>query len=356
MFSYMSQVETFYPETLILFLMITLSDLQKFDPSGMHNVYDKWPQIAREAYESELEAVSYDGINHIVFAGMGGSGAIGDLFSSILSKTKIHVSLVKGYLLPCTVDKNTLVITTSVSGNSVESLTILESAKSLDCSLVAFSSGGTMEKLCKENHIEHKKISYTHSPRSSLVKYAYSMLKILNHILPVTKNDIIESIRELDSIQNNISSDNLSYSNNAIDLASWISEIPLIYYPHGLHSAAIRFKSSLQENAKSHAMIEDIIEASHNNIVSWERPSIVQPILIQGKDDYIKTKERWSIIKQYFLENKIDFKQVTSIKGNILSKIIVLYYLFDYCSIYKAIMNKTDPTPVSSIDFIKSKL
>ena len=130
--------------------MITLSDLQKFDPSGMYKVYDMWPQIARDAYESEFEQVSYDGINHIVFAGMGGSGAIGDLFSSILSKSKIHVSVVKGYLLPSTVDKNTLVIVTSISGNSVEPLSILESAKELDCSLVAFSSGGKMEELCKK--------------------------------------------------------------------------------------------------------------------------------------------------------------------------------------------------------------
>jgi len=336
--------------------MITLSDLQKFDPSGMHTVYDMWPQIAREAYESELEEVSYDEIDHIVFAGMGGSGAIGDLFSSILSKSKIHVSLVKGYLLPCTIDKNTLVITTSISGNSVEPLTVLESAKKLDCSLIAFSSGGKMEEFCKKNNIEHRKIDYIHSPRSSLVKYAYSMLKILSPILSITKNEITESINQLDVIHKNISSDNLTETNHAIELASWITGIPLIYYPYGLQSAAIRFKSSLQENAKSHAIIEDIIEASHNNIVSWERPSIVQPILIQGADDYIKTKERWSIIKQYFEDNKIDYNQIHSINGNILSKIIVLYYLFDYCSIYKAIMNETDPTPIRSIDFIKSKL
>ncbi len=339
-----------------MFVMITLSDLQKFDPSGMHKIYDMWPQIAREAYESEFEEISYDEIDHIVFAGMGGSGAIGDLFSSILSKSKIHVSLVKGYLLPKTVDKNTLVITTSISGDSVETLTILDSARKLDCSLVAFSSGGKMEEYCKKNNITHRKIDSIHSPRSSLVKYVYSMLKILAPILPITKNEIIESINQLEIIQKNICSDNLSETNPAIDLARWINGISMIYYPHGLQSAAIRFKSALQENSKSHAIIEDIIEASHNNIVSWERPSIVQPILIQGIDDYIKTKERWDIIKQYFLENKIDFKQVHSINGNILSKIITLYYLFDYCSIYKAIMNETDPTPIRSIDFIKSKL
>ena len=182
----------FLPWNFDLELVITLSNLQKFDPSGMHTIYDMWPQIAREAYESEFEEVSYDEIDHIVFAGMGGSGAIGDLFSSILSKSKIHVSLVKGYLLPKTVDKNTLVIVSSISGNSVEPLTILESAKKLDCLLIAFSSGGKMEELCKKNNIEHRKINYIHSPRSSLVKYAYSILKILGPILPITKDEIIE--------------------------------------------------------------------------------------------------------------------------------------------------------------------
>ena len=131
--------------------MITISDLKKYDPEKIHKVYDQWPEIAKKTYETNFENISFDGINHIVFVGMGGSGAIGDLFSSILYKTKIHVSVVKGYLLPNTVNKNTLVIVTSVSGNSVEPLTVLESAKKLDCSLIAFSSDGTMEKFCKEN-------------------------------------------------------------------------------------------------------------------------------------------------------------------------------------------------------------
>ena len=336
--------------------MISLSDLQQFDPSGMYKIYDKWPQIAREWYESELQKISYDNIDHIVFAGMGGSGAIGDLFSSILSKSTIHVSIVKGYLLPKTVDKNTLVIVTSVSGNSIESLTVLESAKNLDCSLIAFSSGGKMEKFCLEYNIDYRKIDSVHSPRSSLVKYVYSMLKILEQILPITQDQIIESINHLELISKNISSQNLTDSNSAIDTALWISGIPLIYYPFGLQSAAFRFKSSLHENTKMHAMIEDVIEASHNNIVSWEKQSIVQPILIRGADDYIKTKERWEITKQYLSSNDIDYKEINSVSGNILSKIICLFYLFDYVSIYKAIIDKTDPTPVESIDFIKSNL
>ena len=133
--------------------MLDYSQIEKYDPSGMHKIYDQWPQIAKDAYECNLEPVDFKNIDHIVFAGMGGSGAIGDLFASILSKTNIHVSVVKGYLLPNTVDKNTLVVTTSVSGNTIETLKVLESAHKLDCNLIAFSSGGMMEKFCVKNKL-----------------------------------------------------------------------------------------------------------------------------------------------------------------------------------------------------------
>jgi len=65
-------------------IMLENSDLEKYDPSGMHKVYDKWPKIAREAYESDLEPVNFGGIVHIVFSRMGGSGTIGDLFLCVI--------------------------------------------------------------------------------------------------------------------------------------------------------------------------------------------------------------------------------------------------------------------------------
>lgn len=336
--------------------MISLSDLEKYDPSGMYKVYNQWPEIAKESYESAHDTITFDHIDHIVFAGMGGSGAIGDLFSSILSKTNIHVSIVKGYVLPKTVDKNTLVVAISVSGNTIETLTILSDAKKLDCALIAFSSGGKMEIFCKKNNIHFRKIKLLHSPRSSFVIFTYTILKILNSTLPIEKNGIQESLLELMKMKTQISSSNLSITNPALSLANWIDNIPLIYYPYGLQSAAIRFKSSLQENAKIHAIMEDVIETCHNGIVSWEKPSLVQPISLRGQDDFIKTKERFEIINEYFKENNIEFKEIFSISGNILTKLITLIYLLDYVSIYKAILSKTDPSPVNSIDFIKRKI
>ena len=333
-----------------------ISILEKYDSKKMYKIYNEWPNIARKSFESKQELIDFQNIDHIVFAGMGGSGAIGDLFSAILSKTDIHVSLIKGYLLPKTVDKNTLVIVTSVSGNTDESLTVLKSAKKINCNVIAFSSGGKMEQFCINNEIIFRKIPLFHSPRTSLINFTYSILKILNSILPIEKKDIIESLDELDKIKKQIDSHNLSDSNPAINLAKWLSGIPIIYYPHGLQSTAIRFKSSLQENSKTHVIIEDIIEACHNGIVSWEIPSIVQPIMLQGEDDFIKTKERFEVIKEFFKEKNIDYKEINSVSGNILTKIICLIYMLDYISIYKAVLSKIDPSPVKSISYIKERI
>ncbi len=148
----------------------------------------------------------------------------------------------------------------------------------------------------------------------------------------------------------------MTNENPAISLAKWINNIPVIYYPFGLESAAIRFKNSLQENAKMHVITEDVIEACHNGIVSWEKSSNVKPILIQGIDDYIKTKERWEILKEYFKLNSIEYKEIISVQGAILTKLITLIYFLDYVSIYKAVLSKTDPTPVKSIAFIKKRV
>ena len=182
------------------------------------------------------------------------------------------------------------------------------------------------------------------------------MLKVLSPVIPVKKTDILESIRDMENMQQKISSRNLSLNNPALELAKWLVGIPVIYYPWGLQAAAIRFKNALQENAKMHAIAEDVIEASHNGMVAWEKQSIVRPVLIRGQDDYAKTKERWDVIKEYFENKNIEYKEIFSVNGSILSKLMNLIYLFDYATIYRSVISGIDPTPVSAIDFIKSRL
>lgn len=335
---------------------MNFSKIENIDSQKMYKIYDDWPQIAKESFSITNNFKNFEHIEHIVFAGMGGSGAIGDMFSSILSKTKIHVNVVKGYLLPETVNSNTLVVIISVSGNTIETLSVLESAKKMNCRIIAFSSGGKIEEFCKENNILHKIVPKFHSPRATFTSYLFTILKILHISLNINENDILESIKKLEELSKKINSSNLTDSNPALNLAKWITNIPIIYYPFGLQAAAIRFKNSLQENCKIHAIAEDVIEACHNGIVSWEKKSNILPILIRGNEDNVKTKQRYEILKEFLKENQIEYKEIISVEGNILSKIINLIYLLDYASIYNAIINNTDPSPVKSIEFIKKRI
>ena len=162
-----------------------------------------------------------------------------------------------------------------------------------------------------------------------------------------------ESLNSLESLQKQISSENLTTTNPALSVAEWISGIPILYYPWGLEAAATRFKNSLQENAKTHVISEDIVEATHNGIVAWEKPSSVVPILIRGSDDYTKTKALWDLLEDYFKERNIDYRVINSVEGSILSKLVCLVYLCDYISIYKSVLSEIDPSPVLSIDYFK---
>ena len=137
---------------------MNLETIKRIDSSGMYKIYDKWPEIGEEQYNSNLELIENSNPNHIVFTGMGGSGAISDLFSSILSKTNVHVDVVKGYVLPKTVDSKSLVVCTSISGNTVETLSTLEQAKEIGCNTIVFSSGGKILEMCKKDNIEFRKI------------------------------------------------------------------------------------------------------------------------------------------------------------------------------------------------------
>jgi len=123
----------------------------------MYKVYDMWPKIAKESYFSDLDLVEYEKSDHIIFAGMGGSGAIGDIFSAILSKTSTHVTVAKGYHLPKTVTEDSVVVISSISGNTIETISMLENAIKLNSKIIVFSDGGKIEKICKEKNIHIEK-------------------------------------------------------------------------------------------------------------------------------------------------------------------------------------------------------
>lgn len=339
-------------------ILFGLDTIKKYDSSNIHATYDAWSNIASKSYRTQKIKTDFDGIDHIVFLGMGGSGTIADVLSSILSKSDIHTCTVKGYHLPATVDKNTLLVAVSVSGETDETITVLNDSLITNCKKIAFSAGKTrLESFCKKNRIHHGTPEFYHSPRASFVSFLYYILDSLDSILKIKKEEVLESITSLQLMQKEIGTSNLVPStNNALSLARWITGTPVIYYPWGLRASAVRFKNSLNENAKMHAIAEDVIEACHNGIVAWDRPSHFQPILVEGSDDFVKTKERWKILKEFFEQKNIDYREIHSVRGSILAKLVTLIYIFDYTTIYKSFLLGIDPSPVGPIDFVKKKL
>ena len=138
---------------------MNVNDLGKVDSQKMYQIYDKWHEIAKDSFDDDFEKFDVKGIDHIVFSGMGGSGSIGDVMSAILSKEDIHISNVKGYHLPKTVDSNSLVVATSISGNTKETLSVLEKAQKTDAKIAIFSSGGMIQEFSKTNNLFFQEIT-----------------------------------------------------------------------------------------------------------------------------------------------------------------------------------------------------
>ena len=336
--------------------MLSETKIYEIDSKQMHKTYNSWPDLATESFQNSFKKCEIKDIDHIVFAGMGGSGTIGDVISSVLSKTNLHTTVVKGYMLPRDIDKNTLVVATSITGNTDETLAVSKLAINSPANFISFSSGGLLENLSIKNNQQHFHIEMNHSPRASLIGYLYSTLNVLEDLLPIKKYEMQESIEKLHNLKKIIDTNNLTNSNPSLNLSYWIKNIPLIYYPWGLQSAAIRFKNSMQENSKNHMIIEDIIEACHNGIVAWEKKSVIQPVLLQGKEDNPKTVERWKLIKEMLNDKGIKYYEIFSESGNILSKLICMIYLLDFSSLYHSVINNIDPTPVLPIEQMKKKL
>ena len=332
---------------------MNIKKIEEIDSSQMYKIYDKWPEIARESLERIKITKNFESVEHLVVCGMGGSGAIGDIISSVLSKEKIHVSVINGYTLPMNVSKDTLLVAISISGETEETLSALKQGYEKGCNIVAFASGGRLEKFCNGKKIDFYKLDMIHSPRASFMSFLFPIVKVLQDILKIKGEEVDDTLKILDETRENIGSSNLTDSNKALELAKWLEPTPVIYYPYGLKAVAIRFKNSLQENAKMHVINEDLIEACHNGIVSWETRSNNKPIFIRGTDDHPQTKKRWEILKDYFNEQEIPCTEIMSEGKTIFSKLINLVYILDYTSIYKAILLEIDPTPVRSIDFIK---
>jgi glucose/mannose-6-phosphate isomerase len=293
--------------------------------------------------------------NNIVICGLGGSGIGGTLAKKLLeSKINIPIEVVKSYKLPAFASKNSLVIISSYSGNTEETLTTMKEAISKNCKVVAISSGGEISKICKEQNIDLVSIPGGHPPRACLGYSLTQLFYVLNAFSIIDnsfENDLKNTINLLDIEKENIKKEAKSLADKLI------GKIPVLYSSDSYEAVAMRFRQQINENSKMLCWHHVIPEMNHNELVGWRIKNDNRAVVIlRNKTDLPRIQERMELNKQIISTcTKIIF-EVWSKGNSELEKSLYLIHLGDWVSLYLSYLREVDTIEVNVIDFLKGEL
>lgn len=302
-------------------------------------------------------------IDHIIFGGMGGSAIGGEVIISCLSKElKIPAMVQRSYSLPKFANSRTMVIISSFSGNTEESLSLYENARESNSKIICITSGGELEKRANANAVPIISIPGGMQPRCALGYLSIPILVFLKKSgIAMNEDDnfaetlaLLHKKSELYSPRNQ---DNL-----ALNIAKqFYNKIPIIYSSNDMmHAAAMRWKAQISENAKTMAFYNVFPELNHNEIVGWQQlPELLrkfQIIYLRDKEDSSRNQSRMEITKEILEQETNQVFELYSEGSSKLSRLFSIIYLGDMVSYYLAILNNLDPTPIKKIQILKDKL
>lgn len=344
--------------------MLTPEEIMKVDRSSICSHYDNWPSYCRDAFNREIDVDEkmFHNISSIVFSGMGGSGTTGDIIADWMRlKCSVPIHIAKNYHIPAFVNEHTLFIAMSVSGNTEETLTAMVEAASRDSKVVGVSNGGEMMCICKKKGLLHINIEQRLMPRVTLPDVLYTILNFLAHspFLEGLKDRINESMEVMEETGRKIQSKCRYEENPAKQLASWLlGSMPAAYCSPLQRGVGIRFKNSVNENAKLNAITAELLDSCHNELVAWghDAHDTLKPLFVRNVSDPDEISARFSVFRE-MLEKKGQQVYEVPIRGSTaLSSMMSSLYMLDYATIYLAVLRKVDPTPVQPIAEFKESM
>ena len=306
----------------------------------------------------QIELVSKS-ISSVLIIGQGGSGIAGVLLSDLLKyELEIPVTINNGYDLPKWVDQSTLVIASSYSGNTEETLNVLNICLGLGLKPICITSGGKILEICENKKLEFFLLPHGFHPREALAFSISLLFLVFYKYQIVSKNVIQKLIYASDFIlnqQEKIIKKSKKISNDIF------KKIPIVYSTNFFYGAILRFKQQLNENSKVPCWINTVPEMNHNEIVGWENihkniNKNFSPIFIKSNLDKEKNKIRIDLSIDILKTKEIDSNLIILDEGSLFSQYFLLINLFDFTSFYLAKKNNVDPYNIESISFLKSKL
>jgi glucose/mannose-6-phosphate isomerase len=344
--------------------------IQKYDRSNMMGLIASFPRQCRVAKKIALAfdlPRSYKKrYENIVCTGLGGSAIGADIMRSyILDSAKTPLAVNRGYLLPGFVSSRSLVIVSSYSGDTEETLSAYKDARRKGANIVAITSGGCLRKMAKADGFPVLVIPGGLPPRAALGYSSITLLTVLSKsgIIKDQSSRIDEAIAVMTGLQDEKIGLNVSQKNNIAKtiVAALINKYPVIYGAQDRIDAVVtRWRGQLAENAKTLASSHFFPEMNHNEIVGWDHPAAILKdcavIILRDGQDHPRVAKRMDITEKLIRTKCASITEVHSSGKGLLARIFSLVYTGDYVSFYLAMLNKCDPTPVERIAYLKKQL
>jgi glucose/mannose-6-phosphate isomerase len=296
-----------------------------------------------------------DEFTNVVVTGLGGSGIGGSIVQNfVFDKVKKPFIVNKSYFLPEFVNKKSLVIVCSYSGNTEETLAAMQQAIKRKATIVCITSGGKIAEIAGKKKFDCILVPAGMPPRACL---GYSLVQIL---FTLANFGMIDNHfeREIKAAIKQMKAGETETCKKAMTIAKKINgKLPIIYSADNFEGVAIRFRQQLNENSKLLAWHGAIPEMNHNELVGWRddaQDKVV--ILLRNADDYERVQTRMEINKKVFKKYTSNIIEIYSEGKSYWEKAFYLIHLTDWVSVYLADLRNLDATEVNVIDFLKGSL
>jgi len=360
--------ESFPAKALEMSSMINLDDpelYEKLDPGHMSARIAELPQQCQEAWRKAMALdlpPDYGEIDKVVLSGMGGSAIGGGLLASLVAaEATVPILIHQDYGLPSFVDAKTLIIASSYSGMTEETISSLEQALTTPAKKLIVTSGGSLSAIAEEKGIPVFTIDYRAQPRAALAHNFIPLLAILQKLglIPDKSQDIAEAVKVLDELKLTIDQNRPHELNPAKQLATkLLGHLAIIYGAGILSEVACRWKTQINENSKAWAFYEVFPELNHNAIVGYEFPAEMKVLVVLLRSPKFdpRIRLRYQVTCELLAQRNISYEIIDAEGESPLSQMLSLILFGDYVSYYLALLYQTDPTPVTAIDYLKQRL
>ena len=333
------------------------------------------PNEALKVASDEYQQVMFDAIinnkehdnrliSRVVIAGMGGSALSALMIHRWLKdQIKVPIEVIRDYNLPAYVDKSSLVIASSYSGNTEETVSCLKDAQSKKAEISIISAGGELEKIAAATKACYVKLPTGYQPRMAVIFSLRAICALLANF-GLIDYDVYNSVSLtadwLKEETKNWLFETPTEQNYAKQLAILtVGKTPVFYGGSLTAPLAYKWKISWNETAKNLAFWNQYPEFNHNEFMGWTGLPIEKPFIIF---DLLSNLENPQIIKRFSLSDKLLSGQrpkanQINIKGNtVIEQMLWANILADFASIYTAILNNINPVPVNLIEKLKKEL